>query len=51
LKYYENAVSSFDPRKKPKPEVLEEGFIKILEYAERIHPPSAAESKKNHRVF
>jgi predicted nucleotidyltransferase len=32
LKHYENAVSTFDPRKKPKQEVLEEGFIKIIEY-------------------
>jgi predicted nucleotidyltransferase len=34
LKHYETAVGTFDPKKKPKQEVLEEGFIKIIEYAE-----------------
>jgi predicted nucleotidyltransferase len=36
LKYYENAVRTFDPGRKPKQEALEEGFVKIIEYAEKI---------------
>ena len=31
LKHLESAVSSFDPRKKPNHELLQEGFIKILD--------------------
>jgi len=31
IKHFENVVSTFDPRKKPNHELLEEGFIKILE--------------------
>ncbi|MDR1238660.1 MAG: nucleotidyltransferase domain-containing protein [Treponema sp.] len=31
LKYLEKAVVDFDPRKKPGPEILEAGFLKILE--------------------
>jgi predicted nucleotidyltransferase len=34
IKYYENMVSTFDPKKKPKQEVLEEGFVKIVEHVE-----------------
>lgn len=34
LKHFENAVKSFDPRKKPPQKLLEEGFIKILDYVE-----------------
>jgi predicted nucleotidyltransferase len=30
IKHFENVVSTFDPRKKPNHELLEEGFIKIL---------------------
>jgi len=35
IKHFENAVRAFDPRKKPNHELLEEGFIKILERNER----------------
>jgi len=35
IKYFENAVSTFDPRKKPNHELLQEGFIKILENNEK----------------
>jgi len=31
LKHFENAVSLFDPRKKPDHELLQDGFIKILD--------------------
>jgi len=31
LQYFQNAAKTFDPRKKPKQELLEEGFIQILE--------------------
>jgi predicted nucleotidyltransferase len=33
LKHFENAVNTFDPKKKPDQEILEEGFIKIIEHA------------------
>jgi predicted nucleotidyltransferase len=39
LKYYGNAASMFNSIKKPKREVLEEGFINILEYVEQTRPP------------
>jgi predicted nucleotidyltransferase len=41
LKYFENAVSAFDSKKKPEQEILEEGFIKILEHAEKARPVPA----------
>jgi len=34
IKHFESAVSTFDPRKKPNHELLQEGFIKILERLE-----------------
>jgi predicted nucleotidyltransferase len=34
LKHFENIAGTFDPRKKPNHELLEEGFIKILEKVE-----------------
>ncbi len=36
LKYFENTVNSFDPRKKPNQQLLEEGFIKIVEYCDEL---------------
>jgi len=36
LKHFENTVNSFDPRKKPNQQLLEEGFIKIVEYCEGL---------------
>jgi hypothetical protein len=30
----EKVVVDFDPRKKPRPEILEDGFLKILERGE-----------------
>jgi predicted nucleotidyltransferase len=35
LKYFERAVTSFDPGKKPKRALLDEAFIKILEHNEK----------------
>jgi predicted nucleotidyltransferase len=35
LKHYENVARAFDPGKKPKQEVLEKGFIKIIDYVEK----------------
>ena len=32
IKHFENSVSSFDPRKKPGHEKLDEGFVRILDY-------------------
>jgi len=32
LQHFEDAVNKFDPKKKPKQELLEEGFINILEH-------------------
>ena len=34
IKHFENAVKSFDPRKKPAQNLLEERFIKIIDYCE-----------------
>jgi predicted nucleotidyltransferase len=34
LSHFENVVNTFDPKKKPKQEILEQGFIKILDYIE-----------------
>ena len=34
LKHFENIVKTFDQKKKPKKELLEDGFIKILDYIE-----------------
>jgi len=43
LQHFENMVKTFDPRTKPKQELLEEGFIKILESISRNpHLPSVA---------
>jgi len=36
LTHFEDAVNTFDPKKKPKQEKLEEAFVKILDYAEKI---------------
>ena len=36
LTHFEDAVNMFDPKKKPKQEKLEEAFVKILNYAEKI---------------
>jgi len=36
LKHFENTVNSFDPRRKPNQQLLEEGFIKIVEYCEGL---------------
>ena len=36
LRHFEDTVQTFDPRKKPNQQLLEEGFQKILEYREKI---------------
>jgi predicted nucleotidyltransferase len=46
LKYYANVASTFDPKKKPKQEVLEEGFIKIIEYMAKTRSPSMANGQE-----
>jgi predicted nucleotidyltransferase len=46
LKYYENKIGTFDPRKKPQQEILEEGFIKIIEYVEKTRSPSMANGQE-----
>ena len=35
LKHFANIVSTFDPKKKPKQAILEEGFVEILENIEK----------------
>jgi predicted nucleotidyltransferase len=45
LKHLESIVSSFDPRKKPDQKILEEAFIKIIDYSEPLqshHPTGSA---------
>ncbi|MDR1286112.1 MAG: hypothetical protein LBK08_00745, partial [Treponema sp.] len=46
LKHYENIANTFDPGKKPKQEALEEGFIKIIEYAEKTRLPPMANGQE-----
>ena len=36
IKHFEDSVKSFDPRKKPPQKLLEEGFIKIIDYCEAL---------------
>ena len=36
IKHFKNSVKSFNPRKKPTQKLLEEGFIKILDYCEAL---------------
>jgi predicted nucleotidyltransferase len=36
LRHFEDAAHTFDPRKKPNQHLLEDGFIKILEYVETL---------------
>ena len=40
LKHFNDVVSTFDPKRKPKQEILEEGFIKILENIEKNDFPN-----------
>jgi predicted nucleotidyltransferase len=46
LGYFEKTISTFDPRKKPRPGLLEEGFIKILDYIEsaRLLPTATTQN-------
>jgi predicted nucleotidyltransferase len=43
LSHFEKSASAFDPKKKPRQGILEEGFVKILDYVEnaRITEPGA----------
>jgi len=36
IKHFENSVQTFDPRKKPQQKLLEEGFVKIIDYCEEL---------------
>jgi predicted nucleotidyltransferase len=42
FEHFGNIVNTFDPRKKPKQKLLEEGFIKIIDYVENTRLPSMA---------
>jgi predicted nucleotidyltransferase len=42
LEHFENIANTFDAKKKPKQGFLEEGFIKIIDYAENARFPSMA---------
>ena len=46
LKYFEESVSSFNPQKDSVPELLEEGFVKILDYIENLRLASLANSQR-----
>jgi predicted nucleotidyltransferase len=46
LRHFEKSASTFDPRKKSKQGLLEEGFIKILDYMENTRLPSTAEGQE-----
>jgi len=41
LNHFGDAVNTFDPKKKPKQEKLEEAFVKILDYAGNCHQDPA----------
>jgi predicted nucleotidyltransferase len=41
LTYFEERVKEFDPKKRPNQGLLEEGFIKILDYVEHTRLPSS----------
>jgi hypothetical protein len=42
LRYFENVVNTFNPKKKPEQKILEECFIKIIDYVENANLPSMA---------
>jgi predicted nucleotidyltransferase len=42
LKHFENVVNTFDSQKKPEQQILEDGFIKIVDYAEDTYFISVA---------
>ncbi|MDR3046592.1 MAG: nucleotidyltransferase domain-containing protein [Bacteroidales bacterium] len=42
IKHFENVVNIFNPKKKPEQKILEEGFIKIIDYVENANLPSMA---------
>jgi predicted nucleotidyltransferase len=46
LEHFENMAKTFDTKKKSKQEFLEEGFIKIIDYAEKARFPSMANGQE-----
>jgi predicted nucleotidyltransferase len=46
LVHFEKTVHTFDARKKPKQKLLEEGFIKIIDYVEDTRLPSMANGQE-----
>jgi predicted nucleotidyltransferase len=46
LEHFENIANTFDPGKKPKQKLLEEGFIKIIDYVESARLPSMANGRE-----
>jgi predicted nucleotidyltransferase len=50
FEHFENTANTFDPGKKPKQKLLEEGFIKIIDYVESIRLPSMASGQEKNGI-
>lgn len=46
LRHFEEIVNTFDSRKKPEQKIMEEGFIKIIEYVGNTRLPSVANGQE-----